>query len=68
MGSLRIGDKIIVTKVLTTHPEGAFIIGEILEITYIDTILDTFPFAIRYDYKKYWVEGVPYSPLMMELM
>lgn len=68
MGSLKIGDRIIVTEVLTSHPEAGFIIGEIIEISYIDTVLDTFPFAISYNGRKYWVDGVPYSPLMMELM
>jgi hypothetical protein len=68
LGSLKIGDRIIVTEVLTSHPEASFIIGEIIEISYIDTVLDTFPFAISYNGRKYWVDGVPYSPLMMELM
>ena len=68
MGNLKIGDKIIVMKVLTSQPDIDYIIGEVLQIEFIDTIFDRFPFAVSYNGRKYWVEGVTYSTLMLELM
>lgn len=69
MGDLKIGDKIIVTDVLTSCSDKRIqVMGKVFEVKYVDTILNTFKFQITYNNIQFWVEGIPYSPLMAELM
>lgn len=68
MGNLKVGDKIIITKVLTPSlSDREKLIGTISTIKYIDVILDSYPFLI-FETQEFWVEGIPYSPLLEELM
>ena len=67
---MKIGDKIIVTRalgypVVKAHPD---ITGQVVVVTYVDNILTSFPYKIKFNNVYYWVEGVPYSPLMLELL
>ena len=69
MGDLKIGDKIIVTDVLTSCSDKRIqVMGKVFEVKYVDTILNTFKFQITYNNIQFWVEGIPYSPLMAELV
>lgn len=66
MGSIKIGDTIIVTNVLyfDTHPK---IIGRVCKVLFVDTVLLSYPYKIEINDKIYWVEGVLASSLMLEL-
>ena len=69
MGSVKIGDLIIVTSALTSMPEFSnYLIGKVFEIVSIDTVLEGYPYYIRSGDRSFWVEGIPYSPLMLELV
>lgn len=71
MGSLEAGDFIIVTDVLGSElglNNGYCIIGLSLKVAYVDTYLSTYPYKVEYNDRSYWVEGLPYSPLMAELI
>jgi hypothetical protein len=66
MGSIKVGDSIIVTSVLyfDTTPK---IIGKVGEVLFVDTVLLSYPYKIQINDKIYWVEGVLASSLMLEL-
>lgn len=69
MGSVTVGDLIIVTSALTSMPEFSnYLIGKVFEIVSIDTVLEGHPYYITSGDRSFWVEGVPYSPLMLELL
>lgn len=71
MGSLEVGDYLIVTNVLGSElgiNNGTCIIGLALKIQFIDTYLSTYPYKVEYNNRNYWVEGLPYSPLIAELI
>lgn len=71
MGSLEIGDYLIVTDVLGSElgiNNGICIIGLSLKVEYIDTYLNTYQYKVEYNNRTYWVEGIPYSPLLAELL
>lgn len=68
MGSVTVGDLIIVTSALTSMPHYSYLIGEVFEIVAIDIILNGYPYKIQVGDRSFWVEGVPYSPLMLELL
>lgn len=69
MGGIKIGDKIIVTGVLTSCSDKRIqVMGKVFEVKYVDTILNTFKFEIIHNNRTLWVDGIPYSPLMAELM
>jgi hypothetical protein len=68
MGSVKIGDFIIVTKVLFSECENSHL-HKVLKVERIDNLLTGYyPYCVRYNGFEYWVEGIPYSPLMMELV
>lgn len=67
MGYLKIGDKIIVTEVLSSLVNTTDAIGKPAIILAIDEILPTFPYKILHHGKPVWVEGLLYTPLMEEL-
>jgi hypothetical protein len=66
VGSIKVGDSIIVTSVLyfDTTPK---IIGKVGEVLFVDTVLLSYPYKIQINDKIYWVEGVLASSLMLEL-
>jgi len=66
MGSVKIGDTIIVTNVLyyDIHPK---IIGRVCKVLFVDTVLLSYPYKIEINDKIHWVEGVLASSLMLEL-
>ena len=69
MGGLKIGDKIIITDFLSfIYPcldyEGK--IAEIIEIN--ENSMFGFPFKVSINNIHFWVDGIPYSSLMMELL
>jgi hypothetical protein len=77
MGNLKVGDDIIVTKVLSKVSaaiKAKSIIGtkhKIIRIDFIDFIgfeFQTYPYQILINGSTFWVEGIPYSSLMMELV
>lgn len=70
MGGIKVGDKIIVTKIIDCYIFNidTSVIGTVQEVLFIDSILPSYPFKIIYKNKAYWAEGVLYSSLMMELL
>ena len=71
MGSLRVGDDIIVTDILCIIQPAAKLIGTkhtIIQLDCTDFPFQTYPYKIVVAGKSYWVEGIPYSPLILELM
>jgi hypothetical protein len=66
MGSIKVGDLIIITDALTsrTIPD---LRGSIAMVLFIDDVLLTYPYKIKKNGMTLWVEGVPYSPLIAEL-
>lgn len=69
MGSVKVKDKIIITDALVVNKEVLNkIIGKTAKIIKIDTYLPTFPYKVQVEDTFYWVEGIPYSSLMMELV
>jgi hypothetical protein len=71
MGSLKVGDDIIVTKALWLVEPLVQLIGTRQKITQIDCShfpFQTYPYKIlAVNNKPYWVEGIPYSSLIEEL-
>lgn len=63
MGSLKVGDKIIVTKILGL-PDYANMIGIIKEVDNGDTIS---PYLVKIEKREFWCDGMEYTPLMAEL-
>jgi hypothetical protein len=66
VGSIKIGDTIIVTSVLYLDPNPK-IIGRVCKVLFVDTVLLSYPYKIEINDKIYWVEGVLASSLMLEL-
>lgn len=67
MGGLKVGDKIIVTEVLSSLSNAADAIGKSATIIGLDEILPTFPYKILHKGRAVWVEGVLLTPLTEEL-
>jgi len=71
LGNLKVGDKIIVTDVLVFNDHSAsqdHLKFTIQEISLIHSPEDCYPYIIETDTALHWVEGIPYSPLVMELL
>ncbi len=74
MGSLKTGDLIIVTEVLVINLKNIYsikaknIINTTHKIKQVDCTGCPFPYKIEVGNSTFWVEGVPYSSLMMELV
>jgi hypothetical protein len=68
MGNLKIGDKIIVTDILQVGKSLDHLKFTIQEISSIHSPEDYYPYRIETDTSFHWVEGIPYSPLVMELL
>lgn len=69
MGSIKVKDKIIITDALILNKESLNnIIGKTARIIKIDNHLKTYPYKVQVEDTFYWVEGIPYSSLMLELV
>lgn len=69
MGSIKVKDKIIITDALVINKKSLNkVISKTARIIKIDTHLTTFPYKVQVENIFYWVEGVPYSSLMEELV
>ena len=77
MGNLKEGDQIIVTTVLSfnipSKPSKHYttaknLISSVHKVVEIDRTGATFPYKIEVGNSTFWVEGVPYSSLIRELM
>lgn len=71
MGDLEVGDDIIVTKVLFIKPPFTQLVGTkhtIIQVDYSDFPFRSYPYKIVVADKSFWVDGIPYSSLMMELV
>lgn len=66
MGSIKVGDSIIITNVLY-FDKNPKIIGKVSKVLFVDTVLLSYPYKIQINDKIYWVEGVLASSLMLEL-
>ena len=67
MGNLKVGDEIIVTDVLQICKNLDHLKLTVHKIYSSAPIDIYFPYQIEVNRILYWVEGIPYSPLMMEL-
>ena len=72
MGSIKIGDKIIVAKTLGHRVaycgKKVDIEGKVAEIVMLDDNTGCkWPYKVVYNGHYFWVEGYPYSPLLEEL-
>lgn len=67
MGSLKIGDKIIVTDALTIPQDKWKYIGSVATIIEVDQILVDYLYKVKLENRHLWVDGVLYSPLLEEL-
>lgn len=67
MGSLKIGDKIIVTDILTISPDYAKLKGSVAIIIAVDQVLSDYLYKVKLENRHFWVDGVLYSPLLEEL-
>ena len=75
MGNLKEGDQVIVTMVLyvVNIPSkystiAKDLISSVHKVVEIDRTVATFPYKIKVGNSTFWVEGVPHSSLMMELV
>ena len=74
MGNLKEGDQVIVTMVFYINIESKYstiakdLISSVHKVVEIDRTGATFPYKIKVGNSTFWVEGVPYSSLMMELV
>lgn len=75
MGNLKEGDQVIVTMVLYIgNRESKYstivkdLISSVHKVVEIDRTGATFPYKIEVGNSAFWVEGVPHSSLMMELV
>jgi hypothetical protein len=68
MGGIDKGDLIIVTNVLTSFEAKATrLIGTVQKVIIVDTIGFNYLYLIKVNDVSYWVDGIPYSSLVMEL-
>ena len=69
MGSVKVMDAIIITDALILNKQSLDeVIGKVAIVRKIDTYLKTYPYKVQIENTFYWVEGIPYSSLMMELV
>lgn len=74
MGGMRTGDLLIVTEVLHYYQVNRYtnkaksLVNSVHKIIQIDCTGCPYPYKIEVGEDTFWVEGLPYSPLMMELM
>ena len=74
MGSLGVGDLIIVTDVLyfpqlnTNTAKAKSLFNSVHTITQVDCTGCPYPYKIEVGHSTFWVEGIRYSSLILELM
>ena len=74
MGSLKTGDLIIVTETLHFYRVDRYttkaksLINSVQIIVQVDCTGCPFPYKIENGDDSFWVEGIPYSSLMLELL
>lgn len=74
MGSLKVGDLIIVTEILFFYnldkytDKAKSITNSVQTIIQVDCTGCPYPYKIEDEDNYFWIEGIPYSPLMMELL
>ena len=75
MGNLKEGDQVIVTMVLyVVNIESEYstiaknLMSSVRKVVEIDRTGATFPYKIKVGKSTFWVEGVPYSSLVAELL
>lgn len=74
MGNLKEGDQIIVTRVFSPSNFTPYstiaedLISSMHKVVQIDRSGAPYPYQIEVGKSTFWVEGVPYSSLMMELV
>ena len=74
MGSLKTDDLIIVTEVLHFYSLDSYttkaksLANSVQRIIQVDCTGCPYPYKIKVREDTFWVEGVPYSSLMLELL
>lgn len=74
MGNLKEGDQVIVTMVFYINIYSEYsttakdLIGSVRKVLQIDRLGGPYPYKIKVGKSTFWVEGVPHSSLMMELV
>ena len=74
MGDLKTGDLIIVVDVLHYYQINSYtskaksLINSVQEIKQTDCTGCPYPYKIEVGEDTFWVEGIPYSSLMLELL
>lgn len=74
MGSIKEGNQVIVTMVLYINIESKYsatakdLMNSVHEVIEVDRTGAPYPYKIKVGNSTFWVEGVPYSSLMMELV
>lgn len=69
MGDLKSKDLIVVIDVLTSYSDvKKQLIGTVQSILAIDDFANNYKFLVLENSRHYWVDGLPYSSLMMELI
>ena len=74
MGNLKEGDQVIVTMVLYINIESKYsttakdLMSSVHKVVQVDRSGAPYPYKIKVGKSTFWVEGIPYSSLMMELM
>jgi hypothetical protein len=67
MGNLKVGDKIIVIDIFQIGKSLDHLKFTIQEISSIHSPKDYYPYRIETGTSIHWVEGIPYSSLVVEL-
>lgn len=68
MGNIKVNDKIIIVDMLSVNSREG-IIGKTAVVEYIDKMLPNyFPYRVDINNQIYWVQGIPHSSLMEELI
>ena len=74
MGSIKEGSQVIVTRVLYIKIESNYsataidLMNSVHKVVEVDRTGAPYPYKIIVEDSTFWVEGVPYSSLILELM
>jgi hypothetical protein len=74
LGSLKTGDLVIVTEILHFNTQEKYsikaksLVNSVHKITQIDWTGCPYPYKIEVGNSTFWVEGIRYSSLILELM
>lgn len=67
MGSIKVGDTIIIVLPLGTLEDRLNLTGRTAVVVIVDPTDKTWPFKVLVDGNYFWVNGVLHSPLLEEL-